>query len=225
MVRLPVEYQEVEYLESTGTQWIKTDIESRFTIEYESDITFTENQDSYSVGCKDGSQRISGNGYWNGTFQIGYGGSYKNFSIGGIKINTRYKLKTILAPDNQNVYVNDVIKGTSTFSKTTDTLTGKHIAIFGALIDDTTIGQACKAKLYSLTIRDGDTLLGNFIPCYRKSDFEPGMYDTVSKSFYTNSGTGTFLVGNDVSWDTASLLERRRQIILGSSHYFENITH
>lgn len=73
-------------------------------------------------------------------------------------------------------------------------------------------------RLYSLIIREKDRLAANFIPCYRKSDDEPGMYDTVSKTFYTNSGTGTFLVGDPVNYDTASLLERRRQILLNTPH-------
>lgn len=38
----------------------------------------------------------------------------------------------------------------------------------------------------------------NLIPCYRKSDDEIGMYDTISKTFFTNSGTGHFLKGADI---------------------------
>lgn len=34
----------------------------------------------------------------------------------------------------------------------------------------------------------------NLIPCVRKSDSKPGMYDTVSKTFFTNAGTGEFIV-------------------------------
>ena len=36
-------------------------------------------------------------------------------------------------------------------------------------------------------------ILFNGIPCYRKSDNKPGLYDTVTKEFYTNQGTGEFL--------------------------------
>lgn len=37
------------------------------------------------------------------------------------------------------------------------------------------------------------------IPCYRKSDLEPGFYDVINNVFYTNVGTGTFGVGPDVN--------------------------
>jgi len=42
---------------------------------------------------------------------------------------------------------------------------------------------------------DGTTLVRNMIPCYRRSDLKPGMYDTVNNVFYTNSGSGEFILG------------------------------
>ena len=48
-------------------------------------------------------------------------------------------------------------------------------------------------KLYN-----ANGLAYNLIPCYRKSDNAIGMYDTVSKTFYGNSGTGTFEKGPEV---------------------------
>lgn len=39
----------------------------------------------------------------------------------------------------------------------------------------------------------------NFIPCYRKSDNVIGMYDLITKTFYENAGTGTFIKGNDIN--------------------------
>lgn len=54
------------------------------------------------------------------------------------------------------------------------------------------IKGAC--DIYYCQIYDGDALVRNMIPCVRKSDSKPGMYDTVSKTFYTNAGTGEFIV-------------------------------
>ena len=34
----------------------------------------------------------------------------------------------------------------------------------------------------------------SLIPCVRRFDNKPGMYDTVSKTFFTNAGTGEFVV-------------------------------
>ena len=49
-------------------------------------------------------------------------------------------------------------------------------------------------SIFNCQLYDGNTMVRNFIPCIRKSDNKPGMYDTVSKTFYTNAGTGEFIV-------------------------------
>lgn len=53
-------------------------------------------------------------------------------------------------------------------------------------------------KIYSCKIFNDIELMRNFIPCYRKSDNEVGLYDIVSRSFFANNGTGTFSAGPDV---------------------------
>ena len=56
-----------------------------------------------------------------------------------------------------------------------------------------------KAKLYSSQIYDNNNLVRNFIPCKRKSDNKPGLYDLVEGKFYTNQGSGEdFIAGPDV---------------------------
>lgn len=53
-------------------------------------------------------------------------------------------------------------------------------------------------RMASLILWEGDVKMRHYIPCYRKSDGEIGMYDTVNKEFKTNVGTGTFTKGADV---------------------------
>lgn len=48
--------------------------------------------------------------------------------------------------------------------------------------------------IYEMRFYTSDKLLMEFIPCVRKSDSKPGMYDTVTKTFYTNAGSGEFIV-------------------------------
>jgi hypothetical protein len=49
-------------------------------------------------------------------------------------------------------------------------------------------------KIYKIT-----TNTSELIPCYRKADLVAGMYDRVNDVFYTNAGTGSFVVGPDVN--------------------------
>lgn len=46
-------------------------------------------------------------------------------------------------------------------------------------------------KWYYVEIYNGETLLGNFIPCYRKADNVNGFYDLVSGAFYGNAGVSS----------------------------------
>ena len=54
-------------------------------------------------------------------------------------------------------------------------------------------------RIYYLRMYDNTGLkVRDFIPCYRKSDRKPGMYDLVEGKFYTNIGTGEFTMGPEI---------------------------
>ena len=61
-----------------------------------------------------------------------------------------------------------------------------------ALNDNWTINSQSSYKLYSCKIYDNNTLVRDFVPCYRKSDNVIWMYDLVNNQFYTNSWSWTF---------------------------------
>ena len=53
-------------------------------------------------------------------------------------------------------------------------------------------------KIYETSVtRNGEIVL-NLIPCYKKADGEIGMFDTVSKTFFSNVGSGEFTKGANV---------------------------
>ena len=53
-------------------------------------------------------------------------------------------------------------------------------------------------RLYHFLLALSGEKVIDAIPCYRKADLEIGMYDLVSKTFLTNAGTGDFTKGADV---------------------------
>lgn len=75
-----------------------------------------------------------------------------------------------------------------------------------------------KFRLYFAEIYDGGTLAFQLIPCYRKIDGETGLYDVVNGIFYTNQGTGNFILGPEIKYQysTFNTLLRRR---IMSQHY------
>ena len=53
-------------------------------------------------------------------------------------------------------------------------------------------------NIYRATVRRGDVVFRDYIPCYRKADGVIGMYEIVTETFLTNAGGGSFGKGADV---------------------------
>ena len=66
------------------------------------------------------------------------------------------------------------------------------------LNDNGTVNSLSNIKLYYCQIYESWTLVRDFIPCYRVSDNVIWLFDKVWNKFYTNAGTGSFTKWNDV---------------------------
>ena len=66
------------------------------------------------------------------------------------------------------------------------------IYIFNCNKNGAATSSGLSGNLYKLTIKENGVIVRDFIPCYRKSDSKPGLYDIVNKQFYTNAGSGEF---------------------------------
>ena len=197
---LPSAYQEVEYIEGAGSQYIATNYTPTITenMKIEIDYMFTRNQggDSFLFGSKLNNSNVP-------TFQCEYYShrswycgsgiwQFRSVSAGvGGNLNTRYSL----VMDGNVLAVDDF---TYTSTETRRNCNAVPIYIFAGNWQGRMQFINLGARIYSLTFTADRVKEAEFIPCYRKSDGEIGMYDTVSKTFYTNAGTGTFLKGADV---------------------------
>lgn len=194
--RLPNEYQEVEYIQSTGTQYIDTGILPSSNTNITMDYEYISGQSGKYVplAC----ERIT---VGSDMFGIWINESTKEIAINYGDVDTSAISGTNGA--GRHTYSNDrnkwyldgsLIKtiSTSSFSSTST------LFIFGLNSGTEIETRDCTAKLYSFTAYQNSNLIRNFVPCYRKSDNEIGMYDLVSNQFYTNAGTGVFLMGAEV---------------------------
>lgn len=169
---LPNGYLQLEYIESTGTQWIDTGISGKHKFIH--DIEFTDNSRNL-MGFS-----IYTPYYWGANNNSRYEMSnYINLET-NIRRNVEYDLttnNTILKVDNQTI-LNAGINPSSNYT---------IFRINGG-------NYYAKAKLYEMTIYDtNDILVRDFIPAMRLSDNVVGLYDQANDVFYTNQGTGTFL--------------------------------
>lgn len=188
---LPKEYTEIEYIESTGTQYIDTGVKPYIT---ETDIKFAfsslDNDKTILGSYNDNNNRyypVSIDGGGNITIR-----NRSNTQIYGIQKDTN--THHIIYNDMQNdVYFDEVNVGKVTNLTTSDT---RSLTLFAR--HSSNIEAYSKAKIYYCKLCENGILVRNFIPCYRNSDGEAGLYDTVNNVFYTNQGTGTFIKGPEV---------------------------
>lgn len=187
---LSSEYQQVEYIESSGGQYIDTGVKGNNNTR--ADISFR----TKTVG---NSQAVFGYfvGGYNKTlflyssgdkhFQVGYG-AFQNLSDSWVD-NTKYEISL----SNGKIIIN----GTEmTITEASDFTTDENLLLFK--ISGST-GGGMPIQLYNFKIYNGDTLVRNFIPCYKISNNEIGLYDIVNNVFYTNAGTGTFTKGENIN--------------------------
>lgn len=185
-VRLPSEYQEVEYLESTGTQYIDTGLvmASGYSVEAEIGINDTK-------------------------IAFGASSTYSSSNNLGIEINsshlwTRGRKYTFTALTTRGKYKLNITFGSNVrylISTADVSLTASYYNLNYFLF-------ACNEKnvaswngggiIWAYKIKNGSELIRDYVPCYRKSDNVAGLYDLANSTFYANAGTGTFLIGNEV---------------------------
>ena len=201
---LPNDYQKVEYIESTGTQWIDTNVKANL-----STIVYTDIQYSNIDTNLNGYDATMSNRFQFGIYQnkwYFFYGATNNMD----KLQSRFNADTnrhmiiyniidqTIKIDNNLVDLNNT--NTNNTNKEIATIDSYSFAIFGRKYNsDTNVSAYTKAKLYRMKIEQNNQLVRDFIPCYRKSDGEIGLYDKVEGKFYTNQGSGTFLKGNDVN--------------------------
>lgn len=104
---------------------------------------------------------------------------------------TRHKLKA----DATAIYIDDVSAGVV---PNWNNATGRNYYILANNYSGGVL-KSSNARVYSVKIWNGSTLVRSFIPVKRNSDNVLGMYDTVNDVFYINAGTGTFIAGNELS--------------------------
>ena len=214
---LPSGYTELEYLQSSGTQWIDTgykpNANTAINIKYYPAVSSTF-MCLYGVQDSKTSKRFYGlisatqfkvqinsnaggtESYWglnkNGTFSKNSNGTFaetqcivdltvdnvnKNVSIKSDEYNGDISLSGTEFGDNLNCTNNMLLLSRSTAG---------------------TAGNSFSGRIYVFSIKDNGVLIQNLIPARRNSDNVLGMYDTVTGTFFTNAGTGTFTAGADV---------------------------
>lgn len=206
--KLPDEYQEVEYLEANKKQYFWADIPIQDGLTVDAVQSFNAGDTFLFGGHADESNqnRSAFNGMYAGKIQGSYPKSYYNVGS-GLEGGNRavYHVVTTHSGGNRTVYVDNVLVSSASGANTV-TETGAPCCVFANRAlkavgeDEANLTYAYSGRVYSLKVSKENVLLADYIPCYRKADSKPGMYDLVTGTFYVNQGTGDdFTVGPDAS--------------------------
>lgn len=202
---LPEGYKRVEYIESTGTQYIDTGYYANFKTRVILEFSYTQsNGDNYSNGFVFGSANES---VGSPSLSIGINKNesiiYRNSDTQDIFIlpfaantNVKYRMETY----KNYIKINNTIY-TSSMRLLTQTLRYSSYLFARHQKLGTNTGYAysiLKGKIYFCQLYEDDILVRNFIPC-KNSNNKVGLYDLVENKFYSNSGTGDFVAGEEIN--------------------------
>lgn len=191
--KLPLEYQQVEYIESPDSQYIDTGKTVNSTCIISFDFQYASIIGGYNriFGARNG----NGNGLLNIRSTNTDGGNFylenRNTSWADTAVDTNKHSIVMNAVTNKMIF--DGIEKLSNFGINDNT--EGTMWLFGTNQG----GSTSNVRFFNYKLIKNGQLEQNLVPCYRKSDNVIGMYDLVGKQFYTNQGTGIFLKGNDVN--------------------------
>ena len=199
-VALPSGYTQLEYIQSSGTQYVDTgfkpDGETTVNIVFQTSSAPDNLSDTLPVYGTATDYSSNAFEFWtlSGGFATYGSQDYKsNLGITTGKKHTVSQAKNVLTVD-----------GTSyTFTK--QTFTAPYSLLLFATHRSGGIkicASAANLKIYSCEIYNNGTLVRDLVPA-KNSSGTSGLYDIVNGAFYANAGSGAFTAGADIAGFTA----------------------
>ncbi len=210
--RVPSGYTELEYLESTGEQYINTGI--RVNIDNHN-MRLLVKRTTFSVGngwkwMLDGAANLALDAVYVGInkqnrYFYGIGNDSDTSTVAIYDVPLIYDLNI---PENYYHVIND----NGTYLVNIQSLDANHTYYTDEGLPLYLFGYSGEhvlywGRIYYAKIWDNSTLVRNFIPAKRNSDGTLGMYDTVTNTFFTNAGTG----GDFIAGPVASYVPQNQQ--------------
>lgn len=200
---LPNSYTQLTSITSTGTQWINTGI--KMTNNFKSVIvgrlteiptnSFRTILGANNNNLSQGKQNVL----------LGWGNSSNGFYAEPCTFPS-YTYSSYPWDTNTHTFTTNVTPTVTTLDidgvvdtiNSAPSITGVNLAIFARLAQNDTVGSQVNFELNSIELYQSGSLVFKGVPAKRNSDDEVGLYDTVSGSFFSNSGTGDFVAGSEV---------------------------
>ena len=210
---LPNGYKRLEYIQSSGTQYIDTGFKPNQNTKIELDVLSAEGTSSnipYIFGAQDS------NNYFVATWVLGYGNGMVTTGI-----NLYDGKFHVVKVENGALYKDGSIIAQRTVSSFSISVT---IFLFAVNSSRQSTGAYGACKLRSCKIYNNGMLVRDFIPCKNPSGII-GLWDDVNSVFYQNAGSGTFTSGPEVKGTNKTLIDgteydiKAGKCLVGSTTY------
>ena len=180
---LPSGYKRLEYIQSTGTQYVDTGVVATANTEIHfkfSDLVLPRTGDHALLGSAWGLLSLL---YSSTSAVKWYSSGNATASVSTTSIN-----EVILTPTSMKA------NGTSYTVSAPSSYPSTKIYLLNTGDNGAGTSWLGRCKIHGLQIYDNGTLVRDFIPC-QTTDGTIGLLDDVNSVFYGNAGTGTFTAG------------------------------
>lgn len=208
MASLPSGYTKLDYIESSGTQYIDTGVSSFGTQRTRVilDVDWLSGLGCY-FGCFSSGLRWFVEALQPTKIYSGYLDEGKSADIA--TVIGRYTVdKNGISTNVNGVKIQHASAGSST---------SKSIYLLACNGSSGVSGIADAARIYSCKISSSSGLIRQFVPC-KNSSGEVGLYDKVNDVFYGNAGTGVFIAGPEVPISGSGGGGKHKTLIAGTSY-------
>lgn len=197
---IPSTYQQVEYIASDGSAHFEIrDLNYPVGTVYKVKMFQTQRDtvnNRVAVGCltsdtkylcigyKRDANNVGGFHYWDGCW---------------VTLTKAYTEPSTVTLTSTSSSISVVAENTTeSQNKTIQTQEAVTNVIKLGMFWDNRDANALVGRIYDVEVKNGNTTLSHFVPCYRISDNEIGMYETVSGVFYTSNTGTSFTKGGNV---------------------------
>lgn len=201
---LPDGYQQLEYIQSTGAQYINTGVIPTNQTEIQYDHQY--------IGSSSGWNALFGMDNHNTNAGMGFtvfivDEEYRPYmGIDWGKNTGAYtsRKRELLILNQQGLSINDN-KIYDQFTAGTHTALG-DVKLFAYWRPANGTGSGSAVRLYKCKFLENKQVIRDFVPARRILDNILGLYDIINNQFYTNAGSGNFIAGPTITTGQASML-------------------